>query len=156
MARSFHVRVAYGEHLFCLVVACRYAPFALCLQPAIVDLERTTTEEQGAQVALYAELCTAVAQNNCRLARVYASRVGNINGVCAEQLYHQVSAGFVQDGITVICLNSGVVECEGSCVRVEIHLAAHSVNIGEVEIVVARHIYAAYLEAVFFLRHHEC
>ena len=150
------MRVAYFEHLFCLVVACRYAPFALCLQPAIVDLERTTTEEQGAQVALYAELCTAVAQNNCRLARVYASRVGNINGVCAEQLYQKVVAGFVQDGITVICLNSGVVERQGSGVGVEIHLTAHSADFGEVITVVARNILSGNLDAIRFLRHREC
>lgn len=62
----------------------------------------------------------------------------------------------VKDGVIAIYLNGGVVECEGSCVRVEIHLTAHSVNLGEVEIVVARHIHAGYLEAVFFLRHHEC
>ena len=52
----------------------------------------------------------------------------------AEQLYQKVVAGFVQDGITVICLNSGIVERQGSGVGVEIHLAAHSVNLGEVKI----------------------
>ena len=154
-ALGFHVRVADGEHLFCHVVSCGYAPCALCLQPAVADFERTTAEEQGASVALYAEFSAAVAPNCRLLFQVYASRASNINGVCADQLYRKVVTGFVQDGVIVICLNSGVVERQGPGVGVEIHLTAHSVNLGEVEIVVVRHIYSGYLEAEFSLRHRE-
>ena len=154
-ALGFHVRVADGEHLFCHIVVCGYAPCALCLQPAVADFERTTAEEQGASVALYAEFSAAVAPNCRLLFQLYASRASNINGVCADQLYRKVVAGFVQDGVIVICLNSGVVERQGSGVRVERHLAAHSADFGEVITVVARNILSGNLDAIRLLRQRE-
>ena len=86
-----------------------------------------------------------VAGDGRRLVQHHACQVG-CNGVIANQLDGEVGDSLVHNARSVgrVSFDGGVVESEDSCARIEIHLTAHSVNLGEVVAVGFNHNFGGY------------